>query len=427
MVKMPEIDQKYIQNKFIEYCKVNTRSDEQSTAVPTTAGQVDLLKIIEKELEKLGLENISFSEEDSYLVGKLKKTTKKEVTPVGFVAHVDTADFNAENIKPLVHQNYDGKDIFLKEGRVLSTSEFPSLKKHLGETLITADGTTLLGADDKAGIAGLLGMLKFLKENPDLEHGDIWVAFGPDEEIGKGAARFNVERFPVEFAYTLDNGDPGDIAFETFNAAAATIDFHGTVVHPGEAYGLMVNAALIASEFIQALPASEVPENSKDFDGYFMVLSNNGNVDHAQIQLIIRDFDTDGFEQKKKLITSTVDKLNKKYGTNRVTFEMHDQYHSPGDLIKEHPYVVNLVLHAYKSLGLEPKVIPFRGGTDGDFISEKGIPTPNLFNGGANFHGPYEYVTTESMALLAKALIEIAKQHVLLNDKRDESPLKRKY
>lgn len=399
---MPEIDQKYIQDKFIEYCKVNTRSDEQSTTVPTTVGQVDLLKIIEKELEKLGLEEISFSEEDSYLVGKLKKTTKKEVTPIGFVAHVDTADFNAENIKPLIHQNYDGKDIFLKEGRVLSTSEFPSLKKHLGETLITADGTTLLGADDKAGIAGLLGMLKFLKENPDLEHGDLWVAFGPDEEIGKGAARFNVERFPVEFAYTLDNGDPGDIAFETFNAAAATIDFHGIVVHPGEAYGLMINAALIASEFIQALPASEVPENSKDFD-------------------------TDGFEQKKKLITGTVDKLNKKYGANRVTFEMHDQYRSPGDLIKEHPYVVNLVLHAYKSLGLEPKIIPFRGGTDGDFISEKGIPTPNLFNGGANFHGPYEYVTTESMALLAKTLIEITKQHVLLNDKRDESPLKRKY
>lgn len=428
---MSEIDQKYIQDKFIEYCKVNTRSDEHSTSIPTTIGQVDLLKIIEKELEKLGLEDISFSEEDSYLVGKVPATSYRKVTPIGFVAHVDTADFNAENIKPLVHQNYDqnydGKDILLKEGRVLSTSEFPSLKKHIGETLITTDGTTLLGADDKAGIAGLLGMLKYLKENSDLEHGDIWVAFGPDEEIGRGAARFNVDRFPVEFAYTLDNGDPGDIAFETFNAAAATIDFHGTVVHPGEAYGLMVNAALLASEFIQALPASEVPENSKDFDGYFMVLSNTGNVDHAQIQLIIRDFDTDSFEQKKKLITSTVDKLNKKYGTHRVTFEMHDQYRSPGDLIKEHPYVVNLVLHAYKSVGLQPKVIPFRGGTDGDFISEKGIPTPNLFNGGANFHGPYEYVTTESMALLTKTLIEIAKQHVLLNDRRDESPLKREY
>lgn len=424
---MTEIDQAYIQDKFIEYCKVNTRSDAYSKEIPTTLGQVTLLKIIEQELKNLGLDKISFSEKDSYLVGRLSGTSKKEVTPIGFVAHVDTADFNAENIQPQIHANYDGKDIFLKKGRVLTTREFPSLKKHLGETLITADGTTLLGADDKAGIAGLLGTLKYLKENPNLQYGDIWVAFGPDEEIGKGAARFDVGRFPVEFAYTLDNGDPGDIAFETFNAAEATIDFYGTVVHPGEAYGLMVNAALMASEFIQGLPVDEVPENSKNFDGYFMILSNNGNVDHAQIQLIIRDFDTDNFEQKKKLVTGLVDKLNKKYGVNRVTLEMHDQYHSPGDLIKLHPYVVNLVLHAYKALELKPKVIPFRGGTDGDFISEKGIPTPNLFNGGANFHGPYEYVTTESMVLLSKVISEIIQQHVLLNNNRDERPLKRKY
>lgn len=424
---MTEIDQAYIQDKFIEYCKVNTRSDEHSQSVPTTPGQITLLKIIEQELKKLGLDKVSFSEKDSYLVGRLPATSNLETTPIGFVAHVDTADFNADNVQPQVHPNYDGTDILLKAGRILSTSEFPSLKKHLGETLITADGTTLLGADDKAGIAGLLGMLKYLSENPDIVHGEIWVAFGPDEEIGKGAARFDVQRFPVEFAYTLDNGDPGDIAFETFNAAAAVIDFHGTVVHSGEAYGLMVNAALMASEFIQGLPANEVPENSKDFDGYFMVLSNNGNVDHAQIQLIIRDFDTDSFEQKKNLVTDLVDKLNKKYGEDRVVLKMHDQYRSPGDLIKKHPYVVNLVLHAYDALGLKPKVIPFRGGTDGDFISEKGIPTPNLFNGGANFHGPYEYVTTESMVLLTKTLVEIAKQHVLLSNSRDESPLKRKY
>lgn len=425
---MAVIDQAYIQDKFIEYCKVNTRSDDQSKEVPTTPGQIELLKIIEQELENLGLENISFFKKDSYLVGKLPGTVRDEqVTPIGFVAHVDTADFNAENVQPQVHQDYNGKDIVLKEGRVLSTSEFSSLKKHLGETLITADGTTLLGADDKAGIAGLLGMLKYLKGNSSVKHGDIWVAFGPDEEIGKGAARFDVQRFPVEFAYTLDNGDPGDIAFETFNAAAATIHFHGTVVHPGEAYGLMVNAALMSSEFIQGLPADEVPENSKGFDGYFMVLSNNGNVDHAQIQLIIRDFDTDGFEKKKKLVTDLVDKLNEKYGKDRVTLELHDQYRSPGDLIKKHPYVVNLVLHAYEVLGLKPKIIPFRGGTDGDFISEKGIPTPNLFNGGANFHGPYEYVTIESMALLSRTLIEIVRQHVLLNSNRDERPLKRKY
>ena len=416
--------------RFLKYVKTETRSNPMSTTTPSTQTQVAFAHELAKELTDLGMQEVHYNEENGFVTATLPSNTDKEVRSIGFIAHMDTADFNAVNVNPQIVENYDGHSTIQldKEGKyTLNTADFPNLKNYAGQTLITTDGTTLLGADDKSGIAEIMTAMEILIKNPEIKHGKIRVAFGPDEEIGKGAARFNVERFPVEFAYTLDNGDPGDIAFETFNAAAATIDFHGTVVHPGEAYGLMVNAALMASEFIQALPASEVPENSKDFDGYFMVLSNNGNVDHAQIQLIIRDFDTDGFEQKKKLITSTVDKLNKKYGKNRVTFEMHDQYHSPGDLIKEHPYVVNLVLHAYKSLGLEPKVIPFRGGTDGDFISEKGIPTPNLFNGGANFHGPYEYVTTESMALLAKTLIEIAKQHVLLNDKRDESPLKRKY
>lgn len=422
-----KIDKQYIQDKFIEYCKMNTRSFDDSDAVPTSEGQVVLLKELVEELKRLGLENISYSDKDAYTVGKLPANIDKKIAPIGFVAHVDTADFNAENIQPQVHENYDGKDIELGHGLVLSGAEFPSLKKHIGETLITASGDTLLGADDKAGIAGLLGMLKTLVENSDIKHGDIWVAFGPDEEIGKGAARFDVSRFPVEFAYTLDNGDPGDIAFETFNAAAATLDFKGTVVHPGEAYGLLINAALIASEFISGLPVDEVPEKSRDFDGYFMILSNEGNVDHARIQMIIRDFDTDAFLAKKQLVEDLVDKLNEKYGQGRVVLKMWDQYRSPGDLIKKHPYAVNLVLHAYEKLGLKPKVIPFRGGTDGDFISEKGIPTPNLFNGGANFHGPYEYATTESMVLLAKTLITIAQTHLERNDKRDESPLKRKY
>ena len=424
---MTGYDSKYIQEKFIEYCKMNTRSDENSNAVPTTPGQVKLLKIIAREIKDLGLVDISYSDRDAYVVGKLASNSKKKVTSIGFVAHVDTADFNVVNVQPQMHENYDGKDIALGHGLTLSSEEFPSLKKHLGETLITASGDTLLGADDKAGIAGLLGMLKYLIENPDVKHGDIWVAFGPDEEIGKGAARFDVSRFPVEFAYTLDNGDIGDIAYETFNAASARIDFQGTVVHPGEAYGLMVNAAVMASEFINALPADEVPENSKDFDGYFMILSNNGDVNHAHIELIIRDFDTNSFLAKKNLVNKIVSNLNKKYGANRVKIIMNDQYRSPGDLIKKHPYVVNLVLHAYERLGIKPKIIPFRGGTDGDFISEKGVPTPNLFNGGANFHGPYEYVTTESMTKLAETLVEIVKTHLEMDDQRDEEPLKRKY
>ena len=424
---MSSVDNKYIQDKFIEYCKIDTRSFDDVDKVPTSPNQVLLLKRIAVELARLGLTEISYSKDDAYTVGKLPANVDKDVAAIGFVAHVDTADFNSEKVKPQVHKNYDGKDIELGHGLTLSAEQFPSLKKHLGETLITASGDTLLGADDKAGIAGLLATLKYLIENPQVPHGDLWVAFGPDEEIGKGAARFDVSRFPVEFAYTLDNGDPGDIAFETFNAASAKIDFDGTVVHPGEAYGLMVNAALMASEFIQKLPTGETPENSKDFDGYFMVLSNNGNVDHSEINLIIRDFDTESFKQKKQLVESIVQKLNQKYGPGRVSLQMHDQYHSPGDLIKKHPYVVNLVRHAYEKMGLTTKVIPFRGGTDGDFISEKGIPTPNLFNGGANFHGPYEYVTVESMALLAKTLVTIAQTHVEMDSNRDQTPLKRKY
>lgn len=421
---MADYDFDYIKDKFIAYCKMNTRSDEKSEAIPTTPGQVALLKEIEQELKRLGLTDISYSAKDAYVVGKIPANVANPPAPIGFVAHVDTADFNAENIQPQVHEDYDGQDIDLGHGYTLSASEFPSLKKVIGQTLITASGDTLLGADDKAGIAGLLGMAKYLQENPDIKHGDIWLAFGPDEEIGKGAARFDVSRFPVEFAYTLDNGNPGDIAYETFNAASANIKFRGTVVHPGEAYGLMVNATLMASEFVASLPQDFVPEKSKDYQGYILVLNNNGNVDHAEVDLIIRDFNTDHFFEMKELVATLVHDLNEKYG-NRVVLEMHDQYRSPGDLIKKNPYVVNLVHHAYQKMGLPINHIPFRGGTDGDFISEKGIPTPNLFNGGANFHGRYEYATVENMILLAKTLTTIAAEHVVLDQDRDVTPLKR--
>lgn len=299
------------------------------------------------------------------------------------------------------------------------------MKKVIGQTLITTSGNTLLGADDKAGIAGLLGMAKYLKDNPEIKHGDIWFAFGPDEEIGQGAKRFDVSRFPVEFSYTLDNGNPGDIAYETFNAAAAKIKIRGTVVHPGEAYHLMVNATLIANEFINQLPANFVPEESRDYQGFILILRNDGNVDYAEIDLIIRDFDTDSFLKHKKLIENSVESLNQKYGEGRVSLKMYDQYISPGDTIKKHPYVVNLVHHAYQKMNLPINHVPFRGGTDGNFITQKGLPTPNLFNGGANFHGRYEYVTVENMLLLAKTLTAIVTEHVKLDNKRDEKPLTR--
>lgn len=422
---MVDYDFDYIKNKFIQYAKLNTRSDENSSAVPTTKGQVKLLKELVSELKKLGLVEVSYSEKDAYTVGKIASNIKERVAPIGFVAHVDTADFNADNIQPQLFENYDGQDIELGHGYTLSATEFPSLKKVIGQTLITASGDTLLGADDKAGIAGLLGMAKYLKDNPEIKHGEVWLAFGPDEEIGQGAKRFDVSRFPVEFSYTLDNGNPGDIAYETFNAAAAKIKIKGTVVHPGEAYHLMVNAALVANEFINQLPTDFVPEESRDYQGFILILRNDGNVDHAEIDLIIRDFDTDSFLKHKELIENTVESLNQKYGEGRVSLKMYDQYISPGDTIKKHPYVVNLVHHAYQKMNLPINHVPFRGGTDGNFITQKGIPTPNLFNGGANFHGRYEYVTVENMLLLAKTLTAIVTEHVKLDNNRDETPLTR--
>lgn len=422
---MVDYDFDYIKNKFIQYAKLNTRSDENSSAVPTTKDQVKLLKELVSELKKLGLVEVSYSEKDAYTVGKIASNIKERVAPIGFVAHVDTADFNADNIQPQLFENYDGQDIELGHGYTLSATEFPSLKKVIGQTLITASGDTLLGADDKAGIAGLLGMAKYLKDNPEIKHGEVWLAFGPDEEIGQGAKRFDVSRFPVEFSYTLDNGNPGDIAYETFNAAAAKIKIKGTVVHPGEAYHLMVNAALIANEFINQLPTDFVPEESRDYQGFILILRNDGNVDHAEIDLIIRDFDTDSFLKHKELIENTVESLNQKYGEGRVSLKMYDQYISPGDTIKKHPYVVNLVHHAYQKMNLPINHVPFRGGTDGNFITQKGIPTPNLFNGGANFHGRYEYVTVENMLLLAKTLTAIVTEHVKLDNNRDETPLTR--
>ncbi|MGO2722557.1 MAG: peptidase T [Lactobacillus sp.] len=418
----------YIQQKFIDYCRINTRSDERSEAVPTTLGQMVLLKTLETELHQLGLTAVSYSDADAYLVGKITSNLKDQtVAPLGFVAHVDTADYPADNVQPIVHPNYDGRDIHYPAApdRVLSSNAFPALQALIGQTLITGSGDTLLGADDKAGIAGLLGMAKYLQANPQVPHGDVWLAFGPDEEIGRGAARLIASRFPVEFAYTLDNGQPGDIAYETFNAAAATVTFNGTVVHPGEAYGLMVNAALLASQFIQQLPAGLVPEKSRGYQGFIMVLSNEGNVDKAEVKLIVRSFDTAEYKAMKAHLRREVADLNAQYGAGHVSLTLQEQYRSPGDVIKQHPYVVNLVHQAYRQLGLKINHIPFRGGTDGDFITAKGIPTPNLFNGGGNFHGPYEYATTEQMVLLAKTLTAIVTQHVQSDRRRDETPLKR--
>ena len=313
-----------------------------------------------------------------------------------------------------------------KEGIYLDLKDFPALASCKGETLITSDGHTLLGTDDKAGIVGILSMLKYLTEHPDIEHGDIYIGFGPDEEIGYGGRRFDAKDFPgVELAYTLENGRPGDFEYETFNATEAQIHIRGTVVHPGEAYGLMVNAASLMNDFLDRLPKDEVPEKSKGHDGFILVLNAAGSVDHADISLIIRDFDWDKFTAKEQLIKDIVAELNQKYG-DCFSLKMRRQYENIYNVIKDQPYVVNLALNAYKKLGIKPNIQTFRGGTDGNFITQKGIPTPNLFNGGGNYHGRYEYATVEQIDKLAEVLTEIVKEHLYqTRNGRDEAPLKK--
>ncbi|WP_412989496.1 peptidase T [Pediococcus siamensis] len=411
---MTEINQAYIEKLFIDYAKVNTRSDPRSQTVPTTPGQVELAKRVAEDLRTLGVKEVKFDETNGYVTATLPGNTTPEVTALGFIAHLDTADFSADQVNPQVHPNYDGQDVVLNEAKqiVLKVSEFPNLKKFVGQRLITTDGTTLLGADDKAGVTALFGALEFLIKNPEVKHGPIRVAFGPDEEIGRGAKRFDAKGFGTDFAYTLDNGQPGQLEFETFNASEAVIEVEGTAVHPGDAYGLMVNAVTLANEIVSALPKDEVPEKSRDHDGFILVNHFKGTVAHAQLNLIIRDFDTPRFHQKEALLKKIVAQINARFESPRVTLQLTEQYSNIGDEIRKNPYIVNLALDAYRRIGLTPDIQPFRGGTDGNAITEKGIPTPNLFNGGDNFHGPYEFVTTQAMALTAKTIVAIAEEHV---------------
>lgn len=421
-------DLKYLEDTFIHYAKQNTRSyEENHDQVPSSPNQVKMGKELAGNLKEIGLDAY-YNEKTGFAIGHLKKNVEDDVTPIGFFSHIDTADFNAENIKPQVHRNYDGKKIALdaKAGIYLDPKEFPALASCKGETLITSDGHTLLGTDDKAGIVGILGMLRYLTEHPEIEHGDVYIGFGPDEEIGYGGQRFDPKDFPgVELAYTLENGRPGDFEYETFNATEAQIHIRGTVVHPGEAYGLMVNATTLMNDFLNHLPKDEVPEKSRNHDGFILVLNATGSVDHADISLIIRDFDWDKFTAKEQLIKDIVAELNKKYG-DRFSLKMRRQYENIYNVIKDQPYVVNLALDAYKKLGIKPHIQTFRGGTDGNFITQKGIPTPNLFNGGGNYHGRYEYATVEQIDKLAEVLTEIVKEHLSqTRHGRDNSPLKK--
>lgn len=397
--------------RFIQYVKLNTRSDASSSTIPTTKSQEEFAFILKEELERIGLSKIDYNQTNGFLTAVLPKNADNYPS-VGLIAHLDTADFNAENITPLVHENYDGKDVLLNKEQdiVMKVSEFPNLKDYIGETLITTDGTTLLGADDKAGIVEILGAIDYFIANPDENHGDIWVAFGPDEEIGQGADHFDVSRFPADYAYTIDSGRVGHFEYETFNAAQATIKIDGTSVHPGTAYGMMVNANKVANLIDQRLPQDEVPEKTRGKEGFYLLHDYHGSIDKAEMVYIIRDHDKVLFEDRKERLVSIVETLNKELDRPRIHIELKDQYYNMKEIIEKDMTSVDVAIKAMKNLGIEPIITPFRGGTDGSKISFMGLPTPNIFTGGENFHGQYEFITLEAMETATKTIIEIIKE-----------------
>lgn len=405
-----DIDSQEVLNNFLTYAKINTRSNPQnSQRIPSTACQMDLSRLLEQQLKDLHLQNVKINPSNAYLTALLPGNTNKKQPTIGFIAHLDTADFNAENVQPQVHYNYDGQPIIFANGLQLTTTEFPNLKKFLGQTLITTDGTTLLGADDKAGIAGLMSAVSYLVKHPEISHGPIKVGFGPDEEIGQGAKHFDVNDFQADFAYTLDNGDLGDIEYETFNAAKAIIDIRGKSVHPGQAKeGGLVNAISIGEQLDQMIPNRERAEFTEGREGYYLMLKFSASIEHAQLLYIIRDFDHQKFEIRKKVIQQAVEKINKKLDQPRINLILQDEYYNMADIIQNDPYPIELAQQAMQNLGITPKIKAFRGGTDGSLITYKGLTTPNLFNGGDNFHGPYEFVTVEAMQKLAATIIEVS-------------------
>ena len=399
-----------LKDRFLRYVKFETRSDEKSETIPSTPTQLEFAKILAKELEEIGMENV-YVNDACFVNATLPGNVDKDVPVIGFIAHMDTADFNATNVNPKIVENYDGEDIVLNDAKdiVLSVEEFPNLKNYVGKTVITTDGTTLLGADDKAGIVEIVEAMKYLIEHPEIKHGTVKVAFGPDEEIGRGADNFNVEEFGADFAYTMDGGPVGELEYESFNAAGAVFKIKGKSVHPGTAKGKLINASLIAAEIVNSFPADEVPEKTEGYEGFYFLDKINSNCEEAELSYILRDHDREKFEAKKKFAANVAKKINEKYGKELVSVEIKDQYYNMGEIIKDHMNVVEIAKKAMENLGIKPVIEPIRGGTDGSKISFMGLPTPNIFAGGENFHGKYEFVALESMILATDVIVEIVK------------------
>ncbi|WP_314049270.1 peptidase T [Abiotrophia defectiva] len=397
------------QERLIRYAKINTRSDEASTSVPSTACQLDLLHLLVDELKAIGLQEVEFNPENAFVTATLPATSDKPVPTIGFIAHVDTADFNSENVQPRLIPNYDGQDIVLNQAQdiVMKVADFPALSSYQGQTLIVTDGTTLLGADDKSGIAEIMTAMAYLAAHPEIEHGKVRVAFGPDEEIGRGADRFDVKHFGCDFAYTMDGGPVGELQYESFNAAGARLHFHGKNIHPGTAKGKMINAVQLLKDFLSALPEDQVPEKTDGRQGFIHPMEAQVTVDQGQLDLIIRDHDRQAFQAKKDLVQSIVDKMNAAYPVPVVSLEMKDEYYNMAEVIEQDMQSIELAKSVMEAIGIKPIIEPIRGGTDGSKISFMGLPTPNIFAGGENMHGRYEFVAVESMVKATKVIVGI--------------------
>ena len=397
------------QERLIRYAKINTRSDEASTTVPSTVCQLDLLHLLVDELKAIGLQEVEFNPENAFVTATLPATSNKPAPTIGFIAHVDTADFNSENVQPRLIPNYDGQDIVLNQAQdiVMKVADFPALSSYQGQTLIVTDGTTLLGADDKSGIAEIMTAMAYLAAHPEIEHGKVRVAFGPDEEIGRGADRFDVAHFGCDFAYTMDGGPVGELQYESFNAAGARLHFHGKNIHPGTAKGKMINAVQLLKDFLSALPEDQVPEKTDGRQGFIHPMEAQVTVDQGQLDLIIRDHDRQAFQAKKDLVQSIVDKMNAAYPVPVVSLEMKDQYYNMAEVIEQDMKSVELAKSAMEAIGIKPIIEPIRGGTDGSKISFMGLPTPNIFAGGENMHGRYEFVAVESMVKATQVIVGI--------------------
>lgn len=405
-----------ITERFLNYTKFDTQSAEESDSVPSTSKQLIFAEYLKKELEREGFDEVELDEK-GYIYATLKANTKGKIPTIGFISHYDTSpDCSGADIKPQIVRHYDGSDILLSEGIVSSPKKFPELLQHIGEDLIVTDGHTLLGADDKAGIAEIIQAMVYLQEHPEIKHGKIRVAFNPDEEIGMGAHHFDVEKFGCEWAYTMDGGDIGELEFENFNAASAKITIQGVSVHPGYAKGKMVNANLLSVEFAKMLPEDETPETTEGYQGFYHLTNIQSNTELAKLSYIIRDHDREKFEDRKRYIQNCVDKMNERYGEGTVVAEVKDQYYNMKEKIDPEMHVIDLVLKAMQESGVAPKVKPIRGGTDGAQLSFKGLPCPNIFAGGVNFHGPYEFVSIQSMEKAKEVIVNICALAAAFNE-----------